>query len=75
MTVEHIKINQIDKAESVKILLGVFGGAPHAVGIAGGKYVIGNALAGKNIVNLSDRQGIQTGIPNGVQHGLSRRLQ
>ena len=75
VTVEHIKVHQIHKAQTVEISRGIVVGVSHAVGIALVKDVLRVSLTGENVVNFANGQAVQPGFGNGVQHGFRRRLQ
>ena len=75
VAVEHVKIHQVHKAQTVEILPGVVHGMVHTVSVALVEHMLRGALTGKNIVDLAHSDGIQPGGLDGVQHGGCGRLQ
>ena len=75
VAVKHIEIHQIDKAQAGEVLVGVAHGLVHAVGVALGVDVLRGALARKDVIDLTDRDGVQPRVLEGVQHGFLGRFQ
>ena len=59
VAIEHIKINKIDKAQAMKILIHKRLRLLHPVCVALGWNCPGNAAPGKNIVDFSHGDGIK----------------
>ena len=75
MAVQHIKVHQVHKAQSVKILRGIVQCVVHAVGVALVAHHLGNALPGKDIIDLADTNGSQSRRLDVIQQRFLRRLQ
>ena len=75
MAVEHVIIHQIDKAESFEILVQIFQCPLNAFCVAGSVYMLGNALAYENILDLTHSNDILTGSLQLIQHGPCGRQQ
>ena len=75
MAVEHVIIHQIDKAESFEILVQIFQCPLNAFRIAGSVYMLGNAPAYENILDLTHSNDILTGSLQLIQHGHCGRQQ
>ena len=61
MSVEHVVIHQIRKAQSVKILLHIIKRLVDAVLISGRADILRDALLRENIDDLADRKHVKTG--------------
>ena len=75
VSVKHIKINQIDKQQTVKIPVHILKGLFNTIFIAGRIYKLGNAASRKNIVDLADSQNIPSGSLYQIEHGSFWRHQ
>ena len=75
MTINHIEINQIDKAQTVEVLVGIVHCMFQTIGIGGVVNMLGSTLTGKDVVDLTNRNGVQTICLNDIQQGILGRFQ
>ena len=75
MAIQHVKVNEVDEGEALKIAVGQLQRHPESLGIAGGADGFPNALACKNVVDLTHTDGLLSGSEDSVQHCIARRHQ
>ena len=75
MSVQHIKVHQVDKGQALEVPGLQRLGEGNAVGVAGGLDLFGDAFAIKNIKDLADRNDVLACVLQQVQHGGTGRLQ
>ena len=71
MTIEHIKIDQVDKAKPGKILLGQRQGFGHAVVVTLGLDRAADPPSGKNIINFAHPDGLHRESRQSVEHRVA----
>ena len=74
MTVDHVKVHQIYKAESLKIFIGILHGMGHTVGIAFVIHILRQSHTCENIMDLAHADGGQSLIFQSGQKVIFRRF-
>ena len=69
VAVQHVKIHQIHKGQSLEIPVGQFQRDLQSLGVAGGADGLANAAARENVINFAHTDGGLARRLNGVQHG------
>ena len=69
VSVEHVIVHQIGKAQALEIPLHVLQGAVNALRVGGSAHKVRDAAAGENIIDLSHSQHILPLRLQHIQHG------
>ena len=75
MAEQHVKVHQIDKAQSVEVFLGILHGLFHAVAVGRCVYVLCDAFPCENVKNLADCDGVISCLPQRIQNRFCRWFQ
>ena len=75
VAVEHIKVDEVDEGQTLKIAVRQLQRDLQTLGVAGGADGFADALARKDVVNLADTDGLLACGQDGVEHRVVRRDQ
>ena len=74
VTVNHVGINKVGEAQTVKVFAGSLNSLLNSVCVAGGELKLGHATMSKDVINLANRKNIKAVLFKAIKHGWTRWL-